>query len=252
MKRRHFRRDAHSKRPATDRSIAFASTAMFAAFRVASPFPTALRQQAPGSKPSEIGASTRVAGRPAQTIRGRSISRLADRFGKHRQILAVFLAMAAVHRVRLFSSCRVCDRYYIGVAHFGMAADPIADAGRLSLRRSGNSSLLRVVGAAGGASAALCRGRGERWSDRPGDVDLGGMVWMNRDALARSPPWRHGYPKCAGSAASARRAQCPRFACRSLASASCGAGGHWIAEAATHLMARCCAGRTGSDRARQG
>src|ERR1700727_1654596 len=68
--------------------------AMFAAFGVASPFLPALLHER-GLGPSEIGAVL-AAGTAVRLITGPAISRLADRLGKHRQILTVFLSTAAV------------------------------------------------------------------------------------------------------------------------------------------------------------
>src|ERR1700753_1433460 len=67
---------------------------MFAAFGVASPFlPAFLHER--GLGPSRISAVL-AAGTAVRLISGPGISRLADRFGTHKQILAVSLAMAAV------------------------------------------------------------------------------------------------------------------------------------------------------------
>src|SRR6478609_4747719 len=67
---------------------------MFAAFGVASPFLPALLHER-GLGPSEMGAVL-AAGTAVRLITGPVISRLADRLGKHRQILALSIAMAAV------------------------------------------------------------------------------------------------------------------------------------------------------------
>jgi PPP family 3-phenylpropionic acid transporter len=68
-------------------------SALFAAFGVASPFlPALLRER--GLGPSEIGAV--LGGTAVRLITGPVISRFADRLGKHRQILAILLAVAAV------------------------------------------------------------------------------------------------------------------------------------------------------------
>src|SRR5882757_704532 len=76
-----------------DRFLLVYST-MFAAFGVASPFLPALLHER-GLGPSEIGALL-AAGTAIRLITGPVISRLADRLGKHRQILTLLLAMAAV------------------------------------------------------------------------------------------------------------------------------------------------------------
>ena len=67
---------------------------MFAKFGVASPILSALLHER-GLGPSEIGAVL-AAGTAVRLITGPVISRLADRFGTHKQTLAVLLAMAAV------------------------------------------------------------------------------------------------------------------------------------------------------------
>ena len=67
---------------------------MFAAFGVASPFLPALLHER-GLGPSEIGAVL-AAGTAVRLITGPIICRLADRLGRHRQILNIFLAMAAI------------------------------------------------------------------------------------------------------------------------------------------------------------
>ena len=76
-----------------DRFLVLYAT-MFAAFGVASPFLPALLHER-GLGPSEIGAVL-AAGTAVRLITGPVISRLADRFGKHRQTLAALVAMAAV------------------------------------------------------------------------------------------------------------------------------------------------------------
>ena len=76
-----------------DRFLVLYAT-MFAAFGVASPFLPALLHER-GLGPSEIGAVL-AAGTAIRLITGPAISRLADRFGTHKQTLAVLLAMAAV------------------------------------------------------------------------------------------------------------------------------------------------------------
>src|SRR5580704_2977194 len=76
-----------------DRFLVLYAT-MFAAFGVASPFLPALLHER-GLGPSAIG-TVLAAGTAVRLITGPAISRLADRFGTHKQTLAVSLAMAAV------------------------------------------------------------------------------------------------------------------------------------------------------------
>src|ERR1700722_15970210 len=76
-----------------DRFLVLYAT-MFAAFGVASPFLPALLHER-GLGPSAIGAVL-AAGTANRAIPSPAISRLADRFGTHKQILAVLLALAAV------------------------------------------------------------------------------------------------------------------------------------------------------------
>ena len=67
---------------------------MFAAFGVASPFlPAFLHER--GLGPSQIGAVL-AAGTAIRLITGPVISRLADRLGKHQQVLTALLAAAAI------------------------------------------------------------------------------------------------------------------------------------------------------------
>src|ERR1700677_5149743 len=68
--------------------------ALFAAFGVASPFLPALLHER-GLGPSEISAVL-AAGTAIRLIIGPAISRLADRLGKHQQILARSVPLAAV------------------------------------------------------------------------------------------------------------------------------------------------------------
>src|ERR1700722_9184802 len=78
---------------------------MFAAFGVSSPFLPALLHER-GLRPSEIGGVL-AAGTAVRLLTGPVISRLADRLGRHRQILAVLLAVAGVIPVWLRPSGRV-------------------------------------------------------------------------------------------------------------------------------------------------
>src|ERR1700761_7048847 len=85
--------EARLKLGSFDRFLLLYGT-MFAAFGVASPFLPALLHER-GLGPSEIGAVL-AAGTTIRLITGPVISRLADRFGTHKQILALLLALAAV------------------------------------------------------------------------------------------------------------------------------------------------------------
>jgi len=102
--------------------------AMFAAFGVASPFLPALLHQR-GLGPSEIGAVL-AAGTAVRLITGPVISRLADRLGKHRQILAVLLAMAGVIAFGYSLPAGFAIFLLVSVAHASALAPivPIADA----------------------------------------------------------------------------------------------------------------------------
>jgi MFS transporter, PPP family, 3-phenylpropionic acid transporter len=123
---------------------------MFAAFGVASPFLPALLHER-GLGPSEIGAVL-AAGTAVRLITGPVISRLADRFGAHKQILTLFLAMAAVIA---FGYSRP-----VSVAHASTLAPivPIADAMTLAAAPGrfqygwvrGGASAAFIVGAVGG------------------------------------------------------------------------------------------------------
>src|ERR1700691_3355990 len=85
--------EARIKLGSFDRFLLLYGT-MFAAFGVASMFlPELLHERGLGA--SEIGAVL-AAGTAIRLITGPVISRLADRLGKHRQILAIVLATAAV------------------------------------------------------------------------------------------------------------------------------------------------------------
>ena len=102
--------------------------AMFAAFGVASPFLPALLHER-GLGPSEIGAVL-AAGTAVRLITGPAISRFADRFGKHRQILAISIAMAAVIAFGYSLPAGFAIFLIVSVAHASVLAPivPIADA----------------------------------------------------------------------------------------------------------------------------
>src|SRR5580704_13739245 len=102
--------------------------AMFAAFGVASPFLPALLHER-GLGPSEIGAVL-ATGTAIRLITGPAVSRLADRFGTHREILAVLLAMAAVIAFGYSPPAGFAIFLIVSVAHASALAPivPIADA----------------------------------------------------------------------------------------------------------------------------
>src|ERR1700747_2755020 len=152
---------------------------MFAAFGVASPFLPALLH-ARGLGPSEIGAVL-AAGTAVRLITGPAISRLADRFGTHRQTLAVSLAMAAVIAFGYGLPAGFAIFLLVSVAHASALAPivPIADAMTLAAA----PGRFPYGGVRGGASAALVVG-----AVGAGQVvqatSPGGIVWMNGTLLA--------------------------------------------------------------------
>ena len=88
---------------------------MFAAFGVASPFLPALLHER-GLGPSEIGAVL-AAGTAVRLVTGPAISRLADRFGTHKQTLAVLLATAALIAFGYDLPARFAIFLIVSVAH---------------------------------------------------------------------------------------------------------------------------------------
>ena len=194
---------------------------MFAAFGVASPFLPALLHER-GLGPSEIGAVL-AAGTAVRLITGPAISRLADRLGKHRQILAVSLAMAAVIAFGYGLPAGFAIFLLVSVAHASALAPivPIADAMTLAAA----PGRFQYGWVRGGASAAFVVG-----SVGAGQVvqatSFGGISLDERDAACASG--RGGAlatPKCAGSALGATAGQCPRLVCGAWLLASDGAGG---------------------------
>ena len=153
--------------------------AMFAAFGVASPFLPALLHER-GLGPSEIGAVL-AAGTAVRLITGPAISRLADRLGKHRQILTVFLATAAVIAFGYDLPAGFAILLLVSVAHASTLAPivPIADAMTLAAAPGrfqygwvrGGASAAFIVGAVGAGQVAQA-------------TSLGGIVWMNGTMLA--------------------------------------------------------------------
>jgi MFS transporter, PPP family, 3-phenylpropionic acid transporter len=152
---------------------------MFAAFGVASPFLPALFHER-GLGPSEVGAVL-AAGTAIRLIIGPVISRLADRLGKHRHILAVSLALAAAIAFGYDLPGRFTIFLIVTVAQASALAPivPIADAMTLAAA-PGRFQYGWVRGA---ASAAFVVG-----SVSAGQVvaatSLGGIVWMNGTILA--------------------------------------------------------------------
>ena len=193
--------------------------AMFAAFGVASPFLPALLHQR-GLGPSEIGAVL-AAGTAVRLITGPVISRLADRFGTHKQTLAVLLAMAAVIAFGYDLPAGFAIFRIVSVAHASTLAPivPIADAMTLAAApgrfqygwvRGGASSASRLSWAPWPALVRSSRRRA-----------LGGIVWMNGTLLALAAVAALWLPrKCAGSAlgANGRPMSAP---CLRRPSASC-------------------------------
>ena len=152
---------------------------MFAAFGVASPFLPALLHER-GLGPSEIGAVL-AAGTAVRLITGPVISRIADRFGTHKQILAALLAMAAVIAFGYDLPAGFAIFLIVSVAHASTLAPivPIADAMTLAAA----PGRFQYGWVRGGASAAFVVG-----AVSAGQVvqatSLGGIVWMNGTLLA--------------------------------------------------------------------
>ena len=161
-----------------DRFLVLYAT-MFAAFGVASPFLPALLHER-GLGPSEIGAVL-AAGTAIRLITGPAISRLADRFGTHKQILAVLLALAAVIAFGYGLPAGFAVFLLVSVAHASTLAPivPIADAMTLAAA----PGRFQYGWVRGGASAAFIVG-----SVSAGQVvaatSLGAIVWMNGTLLA--------------------------------------------------------------------
>ena len=203
---------------------------MFAAFGVASPFLPALLHER-GLGPSEIGAVL-AAGTAVRLITGPVISRLADRLGKHRQILTVLLAMAAVIAFGYGLPAGFAIFLLVSVAHASALAPivPIADAMTLAAAPGrfqygwvrGGASAAFVVGAVGAGQVVQA-------------TSLGGIVWMNGTLLALAAVAALlATPKCAGSARGATARQCPRLVCGAWLLASYGAGGLVLSSHALH------------------
>jgi MFS transporter, PPP family, 3-phenylpropionic acid transporter len=152
---------------------------MFAAFGVASPFlPAFLHERGLGA--SEIGVVL-AAGTAVRLVTGPAISRLADRLGKHRQIVTLSIAMSAVIAFGYSLAAGFAIFLLVSVAHASALAPivPIADAMTLAAA-PGRFQYGWVRGA---ASAAFIVG-----SVSAGQVvaatSLGGIVWLNGTILA--------------------------------------------------------------------
>jgi PPP family 3-phenylpropionic acid transporter len=152
---------------------------LFAAFGAASPFlPALLHERELG--PSEIGAVL-AAGTAVRLSTGPTISRLADRLGKHRQTLAVLIAMAAVIAFGYSLPAGFAIFLLVSVAHASALAPivPIADAMTLAAA-PGRFQYGWVRGAASAAFVVGAVGAGQI----VGATSLGGIVWMNGTMLA--------------------------------------------------------------------
>src|SRR5271163_529852 len=152
---------------------------MFAAFGVASPFLPALLHQR-GLGPSEIGAVL-AAGTAVRLITGPVISRLADRFGTHKQTLTVLLAIAAIIAFGYGLPAGFTIFLIISVAHASALAPivPIADAMTLAAA-PGRFQYGWVRGAASAAFVVGAVGAGQVVEA----TNLGGIIWMNGALLA--------------------------------------------------------------------
>src|SRR5450432_1107231 len=147
--------------------------------RVASPFlPAFLHER--GLGPSEIGAVL-AAGTAVRLITGPLISRLADRLGKHRQTLAVLIAIAAVIAFGYSLPAGFALFLIVSVAHASALAPivPIADAMTLAAA-PGRFQYGWVRGAASAAFVVGAVGAGQV----VGGTSIGSIVWMNGALLA--------------------------------------------------------------------
>jgi MFS transporter, PPP family, 3-phenylpropionic acid transporter len=124
-----------------------------------------------------------AAGTAIRLITGPVISRLADRLGKHRQTLTVFLAMAAVIAFGYSLPAGFAIFLLVSVAHVSALVPivPIADAMTLAAA----PGRFQYGWVRGGASAAFVLG-----SVAAGQViqatSFGGIIWMNGTLLALS------------------------------------------------------------------
>jgi MFS transporter, PPP family, 3-phenylpropionic acid transporter len=153
--------------------------ALFAAFGVASPFLPALLHER-GLGPSEISAVL-AAGTAIRLIIGPAISRLADRLGKHQQILAVSIAVAAVIAFGYGLPAGFAIFLLVSIAHASALAPivPIADAMTLAAA----PGRFQYGWVRGGASAAFVVGSVVA-GQVVGATSFGSIVWMNGTMLA--------------------------------------------------------------------
>jgi MFS_1 like family len=170
--------EARIKLGSFDRFLLLYGT-MFAAFGVASPFlPELLHERGLGA--SEIGAVL-AAGTAIRLITGPVISRLADRLGKHRQILAIVLATAAVIAFGYGLPAGFAIFLIVSIAHASALAPivPIADAMTLAAA-PGRFQYGWVRGAASAAFVVGAVSAGQVVQA----TSLSGIVWMNATLLA--------------------------------------------------------------------
>src|ERR1700677_760308 len=161
-----------------DRFLLLYST-LFAAFGVASPFLPALLHES-GLGPSEVSAVL-AAGTAIRLIIGPAISRLADRLGKHQQILAVSIAVAAVIAFGYGLPAGFAIFLLVSIAHASALAPivPIADAMTLAAA----PGRFQYGWVRGGASAAFVVGSVVA-GQVVGATSFGSIVWMNGTMLA--------------------------------------------------------------------
>ena len=122
-----------------------------------------------------------AAGTAIRLITGPVISRLADRLGEHRLILAVLLAMAAAIAFGYSLPAGFAIFLLVSVAHASTLAPivPIADAMTLAAA-PGRFQYGWVRGAASAAFVVGAVGAGQVVQA----TNLGGIVWMNGTLLA--------------------------------------------------------------------
>ena len=194
---------------------------MFAAFGVASPFLPALLHER-GLGPSEIGAVLAV-GTAVRLITGPVISRIADRFGTHKQTLAALLAMAAVIAFGYSLPAGFAIFLIVSVAHASTLAPivPIADAMTLAAA----PGRFQYGWVRGGASAAFVVGSVSAGQVVAGDEPRRHSLDERDAARARGRGGALATPKCAGSAPGATARKRSRLVCGAWLLASDGAGG---------------------------
>jgi MFS transporter, PPP family, 3-phenylpropionic acid transporter len=154
-------------------------SAMFSAFGVASPFlPPLLHER--GLGPSQIGAVL-AAGTAIRLITGPAISRLADKRGNHKKVLAAMLAAAAVIALGYELPAGFAVFLIVSVAHASTLAPivPIADAMTLAAA-PGRFQYGWVRGAASAAFIVGTVGAGQVVAK----TSLGSIIWMNGAVLA--------------------------------------------------------------------